>query len=165
MATVTFPPAVGGDGSTVTDDANPSTGLANGGHRTRFVPSLAQVVAVAGSAVAAAQAANNAPGTNGTSTTSVAIGLGAKSCTMQTGRSIVVGMQIIIANTASPSTQSMRGVCTGYNSGTGVLDVLVDYIVGTGTVATWTISLTGVAIIPATPVGSILFSQSLFGVL
>lgn len=47
MASVTFPPEVGGNGSTVTDDANPTTGLANGGHRARFVPALAQVVAVA----------------------------------------------------------------------------------------------------------------------
>lgn len=47
MASVTFPPEVGGDGLTVTDDANPTTGLANGGHRARFVPTLSQVVAVA----------------------------------------------------------------------------------------------------------------------
>ena len=47
MASVTFPPEVGGSGLTVTDDANPTTGLANSGHRARFVPALAQVVAVA----------------------------------------------------------------------------------------------------------------------
>lgn len=51
---VTFSAAVGGDGSTVTDDSNASTGLANGGHRTRFVPALAQVVAVAANVVAKA---------------------------------------------------------------------------------------------------------------
>ena len=47
MASVTFTPDVGGNGLTVTDDANPTTGLANGGHRKRFVNALAQVVAVA----------------------------------------------------------------------------------------------------------------------
>lgn len=47
MVSVTFPPEVGGSGLTVTDGANPTTGLANGGHRARFVPALAQVVAVA----------------------------------------------------------------------------------------------------------------------
>lgn len=47
MASVTFPLDVGGSGLTVTDDASPTTGLANGGHRARFVPALAQVVAVA----------------------------------------------------------------------------------------------------------------------
>lgn len=48
MSSAYFDPAVGGDGSTVTDDADPSTGLAQGGHRDRFVPALAQTVAVAG---------------------------------------------------------------------------------------------------------------------
>lgn len=46
MASVYFDPAVGGDGSTVTDDSNPTTGLANGGHRARFVPALAQTIGV-----------------------------------------------------------------------------------------------------------------------
>lgn len=46
MSSVYFDPAVGGDGSTVTDDSNPTTGLANGGHRARFVPALAQTIGV-----------------------------------------------------------------------------------------------------------------------
>ena len=45
--TAYFDPAVGGNGLTVTDDGNPTTGLDNDGHRARFVPALAQVVAVA----------------------------------------------------------------------------------------------------------------------
>lgn len=55
MASVTFPPEVGGSGLTVTDDANPTTGLANNGHRKRFVPALSQVVAVAAYTVDKAQ--------------------------------------------------------------------------------------------------------------
>lgn len=47
MASVTFDESVGGDGSTITDDANASTGLKQGGHRSRFVPALTQTVAVA----------------------------------------------------------------------------------------------------------------------
>lgn len=35
------------NGHTYTDDANPTTGLAGGGHRTRFVPLCADVVVVA----------------------------------------------------------------------------------------------------------------------
>lgn len=54
MASVTFSVSVGGDGSTVTDDANATTGLANGGHRTRFVPALGQIVAVASQMVTTA---------------------------------------------------------------------------------------------------------------
>ena len=57
MASVYFDPAVGGDGSTVTDDANPTTGLADGGHRPRFVPALSQVVAVAANTVTKANEA------------------------------------------------------------------------------------------------------------
>jgi hypothetical protein len=84
MASVYFDPAVGGDGSTVTDDSNASTGLDNGGHRTRFVPALAQIVAIAANVVAKAAAATasaasalGAPGTNATSTSSLTIGTGA----------------------------------------------------------------------------------------
>lgn len=58
MASVTFTPDVGGSWLTVTDDANPTTGLANGGHRARFVPALAQVVAVAQHVVDTAEDVN-----------------------------------------------------------------------------------------------------------
>lgn len=73
MASVTFSVSVGGDGSTVTDDASASTGLANGGHRTRFVPALSQVVAVASQVVStastiASQAAQVAADTASTTT-------------------------------------------------------------------------------------------------
>lgn len=40
MASVTFKPELGGSGITISDDADPNTGLANGGHRERFVPAL-----------------------------------------------------------------------------------------------------------------------------
>jgi len=59
MASVTFDESVGGDGSTITDDANASTGLKQGGHRTRFVPALAQTVAVAGFVVSKAGEASD----------------------------------------------------------------------------------------------------------
>ena len=55
---VTFLESVGGDGSTVTGDANPTTGLANNGHRKRFVPALSQMVAVAAYVVDKAQDVN-----------------------------------------------------------------------------------------------------------
>ena len=55
---VIFLESVGGDGSTVTGDANPTTGLANGGHRKRFVNALAQVVAVAQHVVDTAEDVN-----------------------------------------------------------------------------------------------------------
>lgn len=66
MSSVTFPPSLGGDGSTVTDDANSSTGLANGGHRLRFVPSLAQVIACMNGALTQASAFVTAAASNAT---------------------------------------------------------------------------------------------------
>jgi hypothetical protein len=47
MSSVFFDPEIGGDGSTVSDDADPNTGLRNYGWTTRFIPALAQLVAVA----------------------------------------------------------------------------------------------------------------------
>lgn len=56
--TVYFDPTVGGNGLTVTDDGNPTTGLDNDGHRARLVPALAQVVAVAQHVVDTAEDVN-----------------------------------------------------------------------------------------------------------
>ena len=51
VSDITFTPATGGDGSTVTDDSNAATGLASGGHRARLVPMFAQAVATSQRAV------------------------------------------------------------------------------------------------------------------
>lgn len=166
MSSVTFPISLGGDGSTVTDDSNATTGLGNGGHRVRFVPALYQVVACASGgvtqsaaqvALAATQAINaatsatdaaasaasalTAPGTNATSITSLAIGTGSKSLTLaQTGKSFVVGQWVSITNTASPSTQWMLGAITAFTAGTGAMTVSVAASAGTGTLTTWAIA-------------------------
>lgn len=44
MTRVTFGPDIGGDSITIDDTDDPNTGLANGGHRTRFVLALQQVI-------------------------------------------------------------------------------------------------------------------------
>lgn len=142
MASVTFPVSTGGDGSTVTDDSNQVTGLANGGHRTRFVPALAQVVAVAQTVVAISQNSVNASTNGGTSTTSLLIGTGSKSLTSETGKTWFIGQFVIIANTPAPSNY-MIGQITAYNSGTGAMTVNVTATGGSGTLAQWTISVTG----------------------
>lgn len=59
MTATTFPSSVGGDNSTVSDDNNATTGLGNGGHRTRFVPALGQIVAIAQFVVNLAQGIPN----------------------------------------------------------------------------------------------------------
>ncbi len=176
MSQVDFDEDVGGDGSTVTDDANTTTGLANGGYWTRLVPMFTQIIAVANwiktngagyvadalthslSAAASATSAILAPGTSATSTTSLTVDFGNKSLTIQTGKSIVVGMSVKIADTVTPANW-MHGDVTSYDSGTGALIVNVTLIRGSGTVSAWTISLSGPANITgvggATPSGSI----------
>jgi hypothetical protein len=47
MSQVTFDATVGGDGTVVSDDASPTTGLANGGFWTRLVPMFTNVVNIA----------------------------------------------------------------------------------------------------------------------
>lgn len=137
------------NGVTYSDDADPSTGMGNGGHLVRFFPMLQGVVAVAGqvaanAAVASAAAASAVTGasTSATSTTSLALGTGAKSLTIQTGKAIVIGMTVKIAVTADGTTW-MAGDVTAYNSGSGALDVNVTHVQGSGTYAAWTVSLSG----------------------
>ena len=143
MATVTI------NGHTYTDDADPSTGFANGGHRARFVPALSDVVAVAAQVASNALVASNAAAsavtgasTSASSTTSLAIGTGSKSLTIETGKNIVIGMTVKIAVTAD-GTQWMAGDVTAYTSGTGALVVNVTTTQGSGTFAAWTVSLSG----------------------
>jgi hypothetical protein len=104
----------------------------------------AEVAADKTVAAAAALTAINAPGTSATSTTSLAIGTGSKTLIIQTAKSIVVGMSVKIASTASP-TNWMHGDVTAYVSGTGSLTVNVTTINGSGTLAAWTVSLSGPA--------------------
>jgi hypothetical protein len=77
--------------------------------------------------------------TTSTSTTSVVIGTGAKSLTVQASKSYVPGMTVKIART-SDGTKWMVGDVTSYNSGTGALAVTVSKIQGSGTFTDWTIS-------------------------
>jgi hypothetical protein len=75
MSSVTFSTSVGGDGSTVTDDNNATTGLREGGWKTRFVPCFTQQVAVANFIVTkAGEAATSATAatTNGAAQVSLA---------------------------------------------------------------------------------------------
>lgn len=135
MSSVTFPTSLGGDGSTVTDDSNASTGLGNGGHRTRFVPCLSNMVAVAAFLTALVQNQSDV------SSTSLTIGTGSKSLTTSKGYNWAIGQWVNITSTASPAN-AMYGQVTAYNSTTGALTVSIATIFGTGTFAAWTISAT-----------------------
>ena len=72
MSSVTFSTAVGGDGSTVTDDNNATTGLRDGGWKTRFVPCFTQQVAVANYIVTKAGEASTSASAASSSATAAA---------------------------------------------------------------------------------------------
>lgn len=146
---VTFPVNLGGDGSTVTDDDNASTGLGNGGHRLRFVPAMGQVVAVA-NVLTQRLAANS-----DTSSSSVAIGTGSKSFTTAKFYTWAVGMWVTITSAANPANY-MFGQVTAYTAATGALVVDVDSVGGSGTLSDWTIALSAY-----NPVGSYLTSADI----
>ena len=69
---VTFSIGIGGDGSTVTDDDNATTGLRDGGWRTRFVPCFTNQVSIANYVVTQANAASASATAAGSSATSAA---------------------------------------------------------------------------------------------
>lgn len=86
-----------------------------------------------------------------TSTTSLSIANSAsKTFTTQAGKYFSPGIYVLAVETANPTTHSMHGVITSY-TGTQLV-ITTDAIVGTGTYADWTISLSG-PIGPAGPTG------------
>lgn len=147
VESVTFPADLGGNGLTYTDDDDPNTGMDNRGYVLRFIPALGQVVVMAQTAVDAADdaatyaaSALNAPGTSATSTTSLAIGTGSKTFTIQTGKAFAIGQTLVAANTADPS-KYMTGRVTAHNSTTGSITLDVAETGGSGTLAAWTLSM------------------------
>jgi len=77
--------------------------------------------------------------TSSTSTTSLTVGSGAKSLTVDVSKSFLPGMFIQIAQTSDPEN-FMNCLVTSYNSGTGALVVDSRYFEGSGTITDWTIS-------------------------
>lgn len=77
-----------------------------------------------------------------TSSSSIAIGSGTKSLNIEGGHFINVGQNIIIADTAAPSTNYMVGQVLTYDSETGDATVDVNEIGGSGTKTAWSISIT-----------------------
>ena len=87
----------------------------------------------------ATAAAMNLNSTTSVSTTSLTVGTGSKSLTVEAGKSYQVGMFVMVAYTTTPTTW-MHGVVTAYNSGSGALTVTVDAVMGSGTQTAWTVT-------------------------
>lgn len=77
-----------------------------------------------------------------TSTTSLAIGTGSKSLTVETDKQFATGQTVRVTNTADVA-KWMQGTVVTYNAATGALVVTVDTVSGTGTLASWVVALTG----------------------
>lgn len=94
----------------------------------------------ADNAAASAATAVTGASTNATSSSSLSISLGSKSLTIETGKNLVQGMFVIIADTAVNGNY-MHGYITSYNSGSGALVVQVTEKVGSGTKSSWVVSI------------------------
>lgn len=154
------------NGHTYSDGADPDTGMGNGGHRARFILALYDFIAEAtarkgemqGLATAAADSeaaaadaeaaaaawaltALNAPGTSATSVTNLTLIEAAIALTVQAGKNFVAGQSVKIASAANP-TLWMAGDITVYDSATGALSVTTRLKSGSGTYASWIVSLT-----------------------
>lgn len=79
-----------------------------------------------------------------TSATSAAIGTGAKTLTVETGKGFSAGMYVIAYQTAAPANY-MIGLVTAYDTATGDLDftVAAGDTGGSGTISAWTVAITG----------------------
>jgi hypothetical protein len=78
---------------------------------------------------------------NSTSTTSLTIGTGSKSLTVETFKAYSIGSTVMIASSASPANY-MVGQVTAYSTVTGALTVNVTSTAGSGTFASWNTSAT-----------------------
>ncbi len=78
-----------------------------------------------------------------TSTTSLTIGTGSKSLTTQAGLAYRAGTPVTLADANNPSTNTMSGAVTAYNTSTGAMTIAVTSTAGSGTIANWNLSLSG----------------------
>lgn len=92
---------------------------------------------------AAAGSASTAAGWSATSTTSMAVGTGPKSLTVQTGKQFGAGTDIKVTRTSAPTTTYMGASVDTYDSGTGALTFTVSDATGSGTYTDWTVRLSG----------------------
>ena len=154
MTQVTF------NGHVYSDDGSAARDMQGGGVRNWLLPMLSDAAVeiniakaaqtYASQASTSASEASNyanqanayAAAINATSTSSVTVGVGSRSFTVQTFKQFSVGQYVVVARTSAPSTR-MYGQVTSYNTTTGALTVDVQLVYGTGTFTDWTISVAG----------------------
>jgi hypothetical protein len=85
------------------------------------------------------------------STTSIVVGTGAKSLTVAANRPFAIGQPVRIASAADPVNVFMDGIITAYTDTTGAMTVQVSSVKGSGTFASWWVSVGGFAQVVASP--------------
>ena len=83
----------------------------------------------------------------GNSTTSLAIGTGAKTLTIEASKQFALGQTARITYN-SDINKWMQGTVSAYNASTGELSMVVDAVGGSGTYATWTVALAASTQVP-----------------
>jgi len=80
------------------------------------------------------------PSYQATSTSSVAIGTGAKTFTVQSGRGYSAGQWVRVSNSSS---NYMEGTVTSYSGTTLIINVPAGRAIGSGTYTSWNVNITG----------------------
>ena len=144
LADNTYDNAVEGAASAVAAAASASTATTQAGTATT---QASAANASASAAAASAASATNAANVAGTSTSSVAVATAVgQSKTfryVEASRAISVGMFLVVAVTASPTTNWMLIQVSAWDSGNKDVTGTVITYAGSGTFAAWTLSLSG----------------------
>ncbi len=128
MAEAYLDPAVGGNGLRISDDANPETGLEDGGHQRLFVPAFSGLVGIAqfiaakaAEVVAAALSVINSANTNATSSSNLTLATsGTIAFTLdQTGKEFTPGMTVGFSRLPPNAHQQMVVVLATFDKATG----------------------------------------------
>lgn len=137
---VSAPSLLVGSASSAAADASASAAAALASQSAAETAETNAETAETNAETAATAAAASVAALSATSTTSLAIGVGAKTFTTQSGKLFVAGQYLQIASDAS-ALNYMHGTVTSY-SGTTLIMNITD-IGGSGTLADWNISISG----------------------
>jgi hypothetical protein len=85
------------------------------------------------------------------SSTSLAVGTGAKTLAVSVNRPFAIGQPVRIASASDPVNTFMDGIITAYTETTGAMTVQVSSAKGSGTSASWWVSVGGFAQVVASP--------------
>lgn len=119
---------------------------------------------MAATATTQATTAVNAPGTQATSTSTKTPAIGSWSLTLaQTGKTFTLGQWVSISSIAGPTSNWMVGAITAFTSSTGAMTVNVTQAQGSSSLSSWAVLPTSPYNIPI-PVGSILYTQAIYGI-